>query len=262
VDSGDPSGLVRAAASGDEAAWAALVERFSGLVWSVARAHGLSNADAEEVFQTTWLRVTEHVGRLKEPDRVGAWLATTARNESLKTIRAGQRATPTDDLETWDVVSPDATPETLAVASEEATAEADRLRRVWDAFQRLPERCRELLRMLVAVPPLPYIEIAALLGIAVLPDRLSDSRLDRIRRWLLWSILLAYVAPWALAAALDTRMFTLLRSGQLSPQVLFGWWIPAFVIGTNLATRLPDRLERTLQRLRDRGVLRLPTATS
>jgi len=167
VNSDDPGVLVRAAASGDETAWAALVERFSGLVWSVARAHNLSNADAEEVFQTTWLRLTEHVGRLKEPDRVGAWLATTARNESLKTIRAGRRATPTDDLETLDVPSPDATPEALAVASEEATAAADRLRRVWEAFQLLPQRCRELLRVLVAVPPLPYIEIAAMLGIAV-----------------------------------------------------------------------------------------------
>jgi RNA polymerase sigma factor (sigma-70 family) len=167
VDSDDAGVLVRAAASGDETAWAALVGRFRGLVWSVARAHGLCNADAEEVFQTTWLRLTEHVGRLKEPDRVGAWLATTARNESLKTIRAGRRVRPTDDLETLDVASPDATPEALAVASEEAAAEADRLHRVWDAFQRLPERCRALLRVLVAVPPLPYVEIAAMFGIAV-----------------------------------------------------------------------------------------------
>jgi RNA polymerase sigma factor (sigma-70 family) len=167
VDSDDPGVLVRAAASGDETAWAALVERFSGLLWSVARAHGLGNADAEEVFQTTWLRLTEHVGRLKEPERVGAWLATTARHESLKTIRAGRRTTPTDDVERLDVTSPDATPEAVAVATEDATAEADRLRRVWDAFQRLPERCRELLRVLVAVPPLPYVEIAAMFGIAV-----------------------------------------------------------------------------------------------
>jgi RNA polymerase sigma factor (sigma-70 family) len=167
VESADPGVLVRAAASGDEQAWAVLVERFSGLVWSVARAHGLGNADAEEVFQTTWLRLTEHAGRLKEPERVGAWLATTARNESLKTIRAGQRTTPTDNLDTLDVASIDATPEALAVASEEATAEAARLQRVWTAFQQLPDRCRELLRVLIAVPPLPYVEIAAMFGIAV-----------------------------------------------------------------------------------------------
>lgn len=99
--------------------------------------------------------------------------------------------------------------------------------------------------------------VAAVAFAAVLPDRLSDSRLDRIRRWLLWSTLPAYVAPWVIAAALDPRVFTQLRSGQLSPvHVLFASWIPAFVIGINLATRLPDRLERTLQRLRDRDVLR------
>src|ERR1043165_8932216 len=69
---GDDAGtLVRLAADGDESAWSALVRRFSGLVWSVARSHNLGGADAEEVFQTTWLRLTEHVGRLKEPEQIG-----------------------------------------------------------------------------------------------------------------------------------------------------------------------------------------------
>jgi RNA polymerase sigma factor (sigma-70 family) len=162
----DAGGLVQLAATGDQAAWAGLVQRFSGLIWSVARAHGLGNADAEEVFQTTWLRLTEHVGRLKEPDRVGAWLATTARHESLKTIRAGQRTFPTDDLDVLDQ-GDDATPEVLILASEEAATAATRARQTWSAYQRLPIRCRELLRVLIATPPLPYVEIAAMFGIAV-----------------------------------------------------------------------------------------------
>jgi RNA polymerase sigma factor (sigma-70 family) len=166
VDPDEVGGLVRLAAGGDEAAWAGLVRRFSGLVWSVARAHGLGGVDAEEVFQTTWLRLTEHVGRLKEPDRVGAWLATTARHESLKTIRAGQRTFPTGDLEVLDR-GDDTTPEVLMLASEDAVAESTRLRRAWSAYQRLPIRCRELLRVLIATPPLPYVEIAAMFGIAV-----------------------------------------------------------------------------------------------
>jgi RNA polymerase sigma factor (sigma-70 family) len=162
----DPGGLARLAATGDEAAWAALVRLFGGLVWSVARSHGLGTADAEEVFQTTWLRLTEHVGRLKEPDRVGAWLATTARHESLKTIRAGRRAAPTDDLGALDR-GDDMTPELAVLESEAADAQAARLRRVWSAYQDLPPRCRELLRALIASPPLPYAEIAAMLGIPV-----------------------------------------------------------------------------------------------
>ena len=154
------------AADGDESAWSALVGRFSGLVWSVARAHNLGSADAEEVFQTTWLRLTEHVGRLKEPDRVGAWLATTARHESLKIIRSGKRSAPTDDLDSLDLGDDDS-PETRFLDAEQAAADDRTNQRLWAAFQRLPDRCRELLRVLIADPPLPYTEISALFGIAI-----------------------------------------------------------------------------------------------
>jgi RNA polymerase sigma factor (sigma-70 family) len=158
--------LVRSAAQGDEKAWAGLVHGFSGLVWSIARAHGLGYADAEEVFQTTWLRLTEHVGRLKQPQHVGAWLATTARHESLKAIRAGRRATPTDDLDALDS-GDDVTPEAVALESEAAAGDAARLRDMWSAFQQLPDRCRALLRVLVSTPPMHYTQISEMFGIPV-----------------------------------------------------------------------------------------------
>ena len=53
--------LVQAAADGDAAAWKALVEGLSPLVWSVVRAHGLSDADAHEVYQTAWFRFAQHL---------------------------------------------------------------------------------------------------------------------------------------------------------------------------------------------------------
>ena len=87
-----PGDLAKAAAGGDEAAWRALVERFSGLIWSVTRAYRLGAADAADVFQTTWLRLAEHIGRLDHPEYVGAWLATTARRESLRAARASATA--------------------------------------------------------------------------------------------------------------------------------------------------------------------------
>ena len=59
--------LAMAAARGDDAAWKALVEQFSGLIWSVTRAYRLGSADAADVFQTTWLRLAEHIGRLDHP---------------------------------------------------------------------------------------------------------------------------------------------------------------------------------------------------
>ena len=82
----DPGLLVRGAAGGDEVAWHGLVERFSGLVWAITRAHRLANADAADVSQTTWLRLAEHIGRIENADRVGAWLATATRRECLQSL--------------------------------------------------------------------------------------------------------------------------------------------------------------------------------
>ncbi|HST64617.1 MAG TPA: hypothetical protein VLM05_05465 [Mycobacteriales bacterium] len=48
--------------AGDEDAWGELVERHTGLLWAIARAHGLSRAAAEDVVRTVWLRVLESGG--------------------------------------------------------------------------------------------------------------------------------------------------------------------------------------------------------
>jgi len=43
------------------------------------------------VTQTTWLRLVEHIDRLFDPARVGAWLATTTRRECHRVLRQSRR---------------------------------------------------------------------------------------------------------------------------------------------------------------------------
>src|SRR5687768_5646197 len=83
----DVERAVDAARRGDERAWEALVQRYSGLIWAIARGHGLNAADAADVAQTTWIKLVEHLGRIEDPRRIGAWLATTARRECLRLVR-------------------------------------------------------------------------------------------------------------------------------------------------------------------------------
>jgi RNA polymerase sigma factor (sigma-70 family) len=143
------------------------VEGLSPLVWSVVRAHGLTEADGQEVYQTTWFRFAQHLRRIREPEKAGSWLASTARHECLKVIKAARRLAPTDDPEVLDRAGDDRTPEQSVIDSEEAAAEAERVRQVWRAFQELGENCRRLLRVLMASPPPSYQEVSAALGIAV-----------------------------------------------------------------------------------------------
>jgi len=160
----DPStsDLVRDASGGDQRAWDQLVERYSRLVWAVARGHRLAYADSADVFQTTWLRLVEHLGRLRDPEQLAGWLSTTARNECLRVLRMGRRERPDDDIAAGgDPAGPaEPGPEAALLADEERSFVAD-------AFARLSERCQALLRLVVAEPGLSYTEIGLALGIPV-----------------------------------------------------------------------------------------------
>lgn len=170
------AGLVREAARGEARAWDLLVDRFAGLVWAVARGHGLSPADAADVSQTTWLRLAEHLGRIREPERIGVWLATTARHESLRTFRRAQRQVPVDP--SLDLVADTAAPDVdgdLLAEERDAT--------LWRAFESLPPPCKSLLRTLMADPPPTYAEVSEVLGMPVGSIGPSRQRcLQRLRR--------------------------------------------------------------------------------
>jgi RNA polymerase sigma factor (sigma-70 family) len=154
----EPAELVRAAAKGDQAAWNSIVERFGGLIWATVRAHRLSAGDSAEVVQTTWLRLVEHLDRIREPERLGGWLATTARNECLRQIRHAAREVPSD-MAAFEDADDRALDHTLL------TAERDRA--VWSAFTALGERCQALLRVLMTETAPSYQEVAAALGMPV-----------------------------------------------------------------------------------------------
>jgi RNA polymerase sigma factor (sigma-70 family) len=158
-DMSEVADLVQAAAEGDQVAWDGLVQRFNGLVWSVARAHRLSPVDASDVVQTTWLRLVENLGRLQEPERVGAWLATTARRECLRTLRLSARVVPTET----EMLPDPGTDAPLGAA----LLVDERDRALWAAFGGLSERCQALLRLLVADPPPSYEDVGAALDMPI-----------------------------------------------------------------------------------------------
>ena len=90
----DNAALLARVVDGEESAWNELVDRFAGLVWSVARSFHLSAATTDDVVQTVWLRLAEYSSRIREPDRLAAWLATATRNEALRVIKGQQRVDP------------------------------------------------------------------------------------------------------------------------------------------------------------------------
>ena len=165
--------IVAAAARGDQAAWNRLVECHSSLLWAVARAHRLSGSDAADVVQTTWLRLVEHLPQIRNPEGLGAWLATTARRESLGAVRRGRRCEPSEAIE---AVADGADLDARLLRDERDAAVAR-------AFARLPARDRALLRLLTLEPAPSYEEIGAALAMPIGSIGPTRGRaLERLRR--------------------------------------------------------------------------------
>jgi RNA polymerase sigma factor (sigma-70 family) len=159
VEGEEIGALVERARNGENSAWCEIVKRFGGLVFSIARGFRLSNADAADVSQTVWLRFAEHLDRISDPERAGAWLATTTRRECLRVVRISSRVTPSDDFE--DEVSP------VQAAPEERLVLAERRSAVAQAFLRIPEHCQRLLRMMATDVKIAYGDIADQLAMPI-----------------------------------------------------------------------------------------------
>ncbi|MEV0145903.1 MULTISPECIES: sigma-70 family RNA polymerase sigma factor [unclassified Nonomuraea] len=126
--------LLEAAADDDQTAWDTLECRYGPRMWAVARACGLSEADAADAVQGAWLRLLEHLHTIREPSGIGAWLATTTRREAMLILRKERPGVPLPEVP--------GEPDPAA-----AVLEADSSRRLWKAVSSLHEPCRTLLQL-------------------------------------------------------------------------------------------------------------------
>ena len=141
----------------------------------MARAHRLNTADAGDVIQTAWLRLVERLGTLQDPERVGAWLATTVRRECLRVVRRAGR-------ETLDAEAGVLLPGPDTDAPDRHVLDAGTHEVLRRAIAELPEESQRLLRILFTDPPPSYTEVAAALDMPVGSIGPTRSRcLDRLR---------------------------------------------------------------------------------
>jgi RNA polymerase sigma factor (sigma-70 family) len=125
--------LVARCRTGDQAAWAELVDRFSRYVYAIAtQAYRLGPDDAEEVFQEVFARTYEHLDRLRDDAAIRPWIGQLTRRLSIDRIRGAAREVV--DSEALDIPVVDETLERL-----------DDALTVHEGLSALPEHCREIL---------------------------------------------------------------------------------------------------------------------
>ncbi len=165
----------RLVCDGDPAGWRELVARYNALVYSVALRLGLSQSDAEDCAQQTWLSLYRRRHAIKDPQRLSAWLIKTTKRRSLRMLKQSRRyhrmTAAAENVES-DIMPDD---EILAL---------ERQAQIEYAMRHLDERCRRLLNALFFSPKdLSYQEIARQLNIN--PNSLGPVRsrcLKRLKR--------------------------------------------------------------------------------
>lgn len=155
--------LLAACRRGDEAAWEALVKRYQRLIYTIPRRAGLDEDRAAEVFQEVFTTLFEKLDKIEQPERLHAWLVTTARRKTWRLISREKNLQSFDDNEAGETrihEMPDHAP-----LADNVLVRLEEQHRVRTALAKLDERCRKLLTLLFySDAPPPYAEIARSIG--------------------------------------------------------------------------------------------------
>jgi len=173
-NSSDPD-LWAAILVGNQSAWTELVNRYKSLVYTTCTYLGLSQAEAGDAFQQTWVLLYQKRKQIKNPERLSAWLVTTARREAIR-LKNRSGFSPVE-LEAADVADPGPDPEQEMVLMEQQA-------RLEAAISQLDKPCQAVVEEFFFAPEEhSYEQVASKLGYA--PNTLGAKRrrcLERLRQ--------------------------------------------------------------------------------
>ena len=153
---------------GDRAGFNDLVELLTPLLWHTVRSQGVDTVAAEDVVQTIWMRLLHSSSSVRDPQTVVKWLLTAARREAWRISKRNRAevlrsaaAHPEDRNEAVGL------PTQRQPGPEEVLLHDETQRQLWEHISALPERCRELMRVIAFADRPDYALIAESLGMPV-----------------------------------------------------------------------------------------------
>lgn len=165
---GDPdnedSRLIASCLKGEQDAWDRLVDKYQRLVYAIPRRAGLTEDQASDIFQDVFLTLFQKIDAIDQPDRVRAWLVTTAKFKTWSVVR-GNRGffAPADDEE---MEAEMASIKDSAPLAEDVLIELEEQHLIRRALAELDERCRQILSLLyLRQPAATYAEVGQVIGV-------------------------------------------------------------------------------------------------
>jgi RNA polymerase sigma factor (sigma-70 family) len=146
--------------AGEPAAMGDLVAMLTPILWHTVRAQRLDRESTEDVLQTTWLALVAHAESIADSRAILQWMLVAAKREAWRVLRNQGRQTPSEIDDDAVATPEDQSPENVTVRGAEGTL-------LWSHIATLPERCRELLRVIAYADRPDYAEIARSLRMPV-----------------------------------------------------------------------------------------------
>jgi len=153
--------LIKACLKGDAEAWAALIDKYKNLIYSIPIKFGMYQ-DAGDIFQAVCVDLMSELPRLREHKALPKWLMQTCYHRCLQHRRVVGRLVELEPEHAEKAVDSnhDPLPEQMLVQLEQ-----EQLLR--DVIAEMPERCERMIQMLFfETPTRPYDEVAKELGLA------------------------------------------------------------------------------------------------
>jgi len=169
--------LVHGCLRGEERAWAALIDKYKNLIFSIPLKYSFSPDDATDIFQSVCLEMLSELPKLRNVKALPKWIIQVTAHKCLHHKRQLARRTAAGQT----VEMPE---QATAAAAEQILRQAEEEQSLREALSALPPRCRQLIHMLFfEEPPRPYPIIAAELGLATGSIGFIRQRcLDRMRK--------------------------------------------------------------------------------
>lgn len=156
--------IVRACQRGEETAWDALVERYQRLIFAIPRRAGLSEEQAADIFQEVFLTLFEKLNEIEQPDKIRAWMVTTAKFKTWRFIRSekGIYSEASEEKMRQEMLGlPDNSP-----LADDILIELEQQHLIRTALNESEERCRKIISMIyLREPAASYSEVAAAIGV-------------------------------------------------------------------------------------------------
>ena len=155
----DPE-LIEACLKGKSQAWEVLLTRYQRLIYSIPLRYGLTEHDANDIFQNVSISLLENLAQLRDRKRLGAWLVITTRRECWRTLRNNRKQESSSSSAHLDEQVP------VNLRSEDDFLSLERQSLIRSAVEQMAPLCQKLLTMLFySEPHPPYATIAQMLSL-------------------------------------------------------------------------------------------------